>query len=163
MKKLIIINGTMGIGKTAVCRELYEKLERSVWLDGDWCWMMNPFVVTEENKRMVEDNITYMLRSFLNNSSIDYVFFDWVIHKEFIFDILLDRLKDLDFQLYKISLVCSEEALRQRILKDDSRDESQIAASIERLHEYYEMDTIKIDTSDISIKETVNRIVDIVS
>jgi adenylate kinase family enzyme len=162
MKKLIIVNGTMGVGKTTVCRELYEKLDKSIWLDGDWCWMMNPFMVTEENKKMVENNIIYMLRSFLCNSSFDYVVFNWVIHQEFIFDILLDRLKDLEFRLYKISLVCSEEALRERILKDPSRDESKIDMSLERLQEYYKMDTIKIDTSDIRAVEAANRIADIV-
>lgn len=163
LKKLIIVNGTMGVGKTAVCRELYQMLDRSVWLDGDWCWMMNPFVVTEENKRMVENNIAYMLRSFLCNSSIDYVVFNWVIHKEFIFDIVLDGLKDLEFSLYKISLVCSEQALRERILRDPARDEAQVAESLERLQEYYKMDTIKVDTTDISAAEAAIRIADIVS
>lgn len=63
MKKLIIINGTMGVGKTATSKALYQKLESSVWLDGDWCWMMNPFIVNEENKTMVIDNITHHFRN----------------------------------------------------------------------------------------------------
>ena len=69
MKKLIIINGVPGVGKTAVCKKLYKQILGSVWLDGDWCWMMNPFIVTKENKKMVEDNIVFILRNFLNNSS----------------------------------------------------------------------------------------------
>src|SRR5476649_2686108 len=69
-KKLIIINGTMGVGKTATCRELNKNLENSVWLDGDWCWMINPFVVNDENKNMVVNNITYLLRNLLTNSSL---------------------------------------------------------------------------------------------
>jgi broad-specificity NMP kinase len=48
-----MIHGTMGVGKTTVCRELYKELNNSVWLDGDWCWLMHPFVVTEENIEMV--------------------------------------------------------------------------------------------------------------
>ena len=47
----------MGVGKTTTCEELSKKLQNSVWLDGDWCWMINPFVVNEENKRMVINNI----------------------------------------------------------------------------------------------------------
>lgn len=162
MKKLIIVNGTMGVGKTATCEQLYEKLEKSVWLDGDWCWMMNPFVVNEENKRMVEDNIVFMLRSFLTNSSLEYVVFNWVIHQEYIFGLLLDRLKDLEFTLYKISLVCTKEALRQRILKDPSREENQIDASLARLEQYYNMDTIKLDVSEISAAEAAERIAEMV-
>ena len=53
----------MGVGKSAVCRELLRQLTPGVWLDGDWCWNMNPFVVSEENKRMVLSNITHLLRA----------------------------------------------------------------------------------------------------
>lgn len=47
----------MCVGKTATCEELLGRLPDSVWLDGDWCWMMNPWVFSEENKRMVEDKL----------------------------------------------------------------------------------------------------------
>ena len=33
MKKLIFINGPMGVGKTTVCQHLYKQLPDSVWLD----------------------------------------------------------------------------------------------------------------------------------
>ena len=78
MKKLIIINGTMGVGKSTVSRILLKKLKASVYLDGDWCWNMNPFIPSEENKRMVIDNIVYLLSSFLKNSEYRYIIFCWV-------------------------------------------------------------------------------------
>ena len=53
MKNLYLIGGTMGVGKTTVCRQLKEDLPRSVFLDGDWCWDASPFQVTEETKTMV--------------------------------------------------------------------------------------------------------------
>lgn len=74
-KKLIIINGTMGVGKTTIIKMLYKELENSFWLDGDNCWMMNPFIVNEENKKMVVDNITYILNSFIKNSNSQYIIF----------------------------------------------------------------------------------------
>jgi broad-specificity NMP kinase len=164
-KKLIIINGTMGVGKSAACRELYKSLENSVWLDGDWCWMMNPFIVNDENKNMVINNITYLLRSFLNNSSLQYIIFNWVIHMEDIFDGILEPLKDLNFEIIKITLTCSEEALKKRILKDvklNLREESSINRSVERLEIYKNMSTVKIDTSNLSISETVNKMVNVI-
>jgi broad-specificity NMP kinase len=160
-KKLIIINGTMGVGKTATCRELNDKLYSSVWLDGDWCWMMNPFVVNEENKRMVISNITYLLRNFLANSTLQNIIFNWVIHMEDIFNDVLEPLADLDFEVIKITLICSEEALKERILKDvnlNLRDESSINMCVERLELYKNMNTIKIDTTNLSIAETVDKI-----
>lgn len=155
----------MGVGKSAVCKELNKSLDKSVWLDGDWCWMMNPFVVNEENKRMVQNNIIFLLRSFLTNSSFEYVIFDWVIHKEEIFDLILQGLYDLKFDVIKITLTCSEEALKGRILKDVQqylRDEDCINRSLERLPLYNDMDTEKVDTSDISVSETVDKIIGII-
>lgn len=43
MKHLYLIGGPMGVGKTAACRALQSRLDRSVFLDGDWCWDMGPF------------------------------------------------------------------------------------------------------------------------
>ena len=92
MKKLIMINGTMGVGKSTVCNMLFKMLDNSVYLDGDWCWNMNPFVVSEENKEMVINNISYLLKSYLNNSGYKYIVFCWVIQEEDIFKQILDKL-----------------------------------------------------------------------
>lgn len=161
MKKLVIINGVPGIGKTTVCRELYKSISNSVWLDGDWCWMMNPFVVNEENKRMVEQNITFILRNYLNNSSYKYVVFNWAIGNEKIFKTILEELKDLEFQLYKISLISSPEVLRNRMI-ENGRTEEQIENSINNLRLYDEMDTFKIDTTNMSVRNVVNKILEVI-
>ena len=65
-KKFIVINGVMGVGKTTVSKKLYKELENSFWLDGDNCWTMNPFIVNEENKDMVLNNISFILNNFLS-------------------------------------------------------------------------------------------------
>ena len=52
MKRLILVGGPMGVGKSAVCRALMERLSRCLYLDGDWCWDASPFQVTEETKAM---------------------------------------------------------------------------------------------------------------
>lgn len=164
MKKLIIINGTMGVGKTATCMKLNKELQNSVWLDGDWCWMMNPFIANEENKLMVEKNITYLLRNFLTNSNFDYVIFNWVIHLEEIFDLILNKLDDLEFEVIKITLMCNKESLKNRISIDVNnglRDKDCINRSLERIPLYKNMDTIKIDTSEISTDEVVKKITEI--
>lgn len=90
-KQLILVGGAMGVGKSAVCRELLRQLTPGVWLDGDWCWNMNPFVVSEENKRMVLSNITHLLRAYLNNSSYRYVLFCWVMDQPLLFEAVLGR------------------------------------------------------------------------
>ena len=148
-KKLIIINGVMGVGKTTISKVLYKELDNSFWLDGDNCWMMNPFEVTDENKFMVLDNITHILNNFIKNSNSKNIVFNWVIHTD---DIMIDILNKIDISnidVYKITLTCSKENLIERINGDIDlglRDDDNIKRSLDRLDLYNNMDTIKIDT-----------------
>lgn len=161
MKNLIVINGTMGVGKTATCRELKKLLPNCVFLDGDWCWDMSPFVVNEETKRMVIDNITYLLNNFISCSVYENIVFCWVIHEEAIFEDILSRLDMRSCTLHKFSLVCSEQALVSRLGGDISRGlktEDVVERSISRLKNYLEMDSEKIDVSGISAKEAAETI-----
>lgn len=157
-KKLIIINGTMGVGKTVVCKKLYKKLDKAIWLDGDWCWMMNPFEANETNIAMVHSNIDCLLKSFLSNPNFDYVIFDWVIHKQEILDKIVDPLKEVEFDSVTISLTCSPEELRKRMGNDPDREGS-IEASVERLKLYDDLDSQKVDTSGKTPDQVVEEIV----
>ena len=161
MKKLIILNGTMGVGKSAVSAELLKLLQPGVWLDGDWCWKMAPFCVSEENKRMVISNIGHLLRAFLKNSGFQYVIFCWVIPQEEIFAQLLEQVCGLEFELWKITLMCSEETLRARLEKDIQngvRERDILERAGAYLANYREMDTIKLDTNSICAAEAARRI-----
>lgn len=165
MKKLILVNGTMGVGKSTVCRELLKILTPGVYLDGDWCWNMNPFVVSDENKAMVEGNITYLLKSFLRNSGYEYVVFCWVMHQEEIFEQILSPLRECEFELHKFSLVCTEKALRERIMADvetGARTADVLERSVPRLSLYRNMDTVKIDVSEISARQAAEKIAGII-
>ncbi|MCG7380835.1 AAA family ATPase [Paenibacillus sp. ACRSA] len=162
MKKLIVVNGSMGVGKTSTCKNLYKSLDRSVWLDGDWCWMMNPWTINKDTIEMVEKNIAYLLNNYLTNPAFDYIIFSWVLHREDILNDLLERLHTSEYKLYKITLTCSEESLRDRMLFDH-RSLEQINNSIDRLQLYQKMQTNKIDTSELGIEETVEKIIKVIS
>lgn len=41
MKRLIIINGTMGVGKSSVGQLLNKTIPNSAFVDGDWCCKVN--------------------------------------------------------------------------------------------------------------------------
>ncbi len=157
MKNLIFINGTMGVGKTATSRELKNLLPNCVFLDGDWCWDMSPFIVNDETKNMVVDNISYLLDNFISCSVYENIIFCWVMHEQGILDDVLSRLDKHNCILYKFSLVCSEQSLISRITKDVElgiRTKDVINRSVPRLNNYFDMDTEKIDVSKISAKET---------
>lgn len=161
MKTLYLIGGTMGVGKTTVCRELKNQLHRSVFLDGDWCWDMNPFVVTEETKAMVLDNITALLGNFLRCSAYDHVIFSWVMHQQSIVDTILGRLDLTDVKVVSVSLVCSREALLQRLYRDVEagiRQPDILLRSPQRLSLYDSMNTEKVDTTHVTVAQAVQEI-----
>lgn len=158
MKKLIFIGGPMGIGKTTVSKALVNKLDHSVFLDGDWCWDIHPFVVNDENKQMVMKNITFLLNSFLENSTIQTVVFCWVMHEQSIIDDLLTGLKGT-FAFRSFSLVSDEQTLTEHFMKDvelGNRKTSDLENSLTRLRLYQELDTTCIDTSAQSIEKTTD-------
>ena len=151
----------MGVGKTEISKSLYKKLNNSVWLDGDWCWMMNPFIPNEINRKMVIENINFLLKNFLENPNIEYVIFNWVIHLEEIYDLFLNEFKEMEFDLKKFTLVCSEEELIKRVTSDfekNGRTDRNVNDCIERLRMYQNMNTIKIDTTNIPIADTIDKI-----
>ncbi|MBS6734420.1 MAG: AAA family ATPase [Clostridiales bacterium] len=161
MKHLYIIGGTMGVGKTTVCRILKEKLEGSVFLDGDWCWDMHPFRVTEETKRMVQENIVFLLNNFLSCTAYDHVIFCWVLHQQNIIDDLLARLRTDNCEVHLISLVCTPGELARRIQKDVEagiRGEDAAWRSLSRLALYDSLSTLKLDVTELTPEETAGQI-----
>ncbi len=161
MKNLIFINGTMGSGKTAVSQKLKILLNKSIFLDGDWCWDMDPFIVNAETKEMVLENITFLLNNFFKCSEYENVIFCWVMHEESIIKDILKRLELNNYKLYKFSLICSKEELKKRVMKDVEngiRDESVLERSYIKMDAYKVMDTIKINTDKISTEEIAAQI-----
>lgn len=161
MKNIYIIGGTMGVGKTTICQKLKLKLANSVFLDGDWCWDMNPFQVTEETKKMVIDNICYQLNNFIACSVYENIIFCWVMHEQSIIDQLLARINTDNLNVKVISLVCNEKALIKRLQKDIDqgiRTEDVLTRSLARIKLYEKLDTIKIDVSNLSVDEVAAKI-----
>jgi hypothetical protein len=160
-KKLYLIGGTMGVGKTTACQILKTKLSNSVFLDGDWCWDSHPFVVTEETKRMVLDNICYLLNNFIRCSAYKNIVFCWVMHQQSIIDYILSRLDTSSCNVLAISLVCTPEALERRLrvdIESGLRAHDILARGMERLPLYNSLDTTKIDTSNLSPEEVAEKI-----
>ena len=156
MKTLYFIGGPMGVGKTTVSRELLKSLPRCAFLDGDWCWDMKPFFVTDETKAMVMDNICHVLNNFLQCSVFDNVLFCWVMHEQSIVDDILSRLKLRDVELHLISLTASQEALTARLQKDVDaglRKPDVIDRSLSYLPLYEGLNTQKVDTAGLTIEE----------
>ncbi len=118
MKRLILLSGPPGVGKSAVGKRLKMKLERSVFLDGDWCWDLHPFVVNEETKRLARANIRALLGNFLKSPAVENIVFCWVMHADAVERSVLEGLDLTACKVFSFSLICGEETLRFRLQKD---------------------------------------------
>lgn len=162
MKRLVIVNGTMGAGKTAVCRELKKLLPPCAFLDGDWCWDMEPFQVTESTKEMVQENIAFLLNQFLRCPAYETVIFCWVLHQREILEELLGRLALEGARVRVFTLMLSEAALRAHIekdVKDGLRAPDVLERSLARLPLYREMDTEKVEVDGLTPRQAAEEIV----
>ncbi len=161
MKHLYLIGGPMGVGKTALCRALQQRLPNCAFLDGDWCWDMKPFYVTDETKAMVMDNICHVLGNFLRCSAFDNVLFCWVMHQQSILDELVSRLPLRAVELHCISLTAAPEELTARLQKDIEaglRQPDVIGRSLSYLPLYEGLNTQKVDTTGLTIDEIIEKL-----
>lgn len=152
----------MGIGKTTTCQLLKQTLPNSVFLDGDWCWDMSPFQVTDETKEVVLQNICFMLNNFLSCSTFENIIFGWVLHKQEIIDRILAQLNTQNCTIKNISLVCNVATLTNRLQNDIDtglRSADIIQHSTQRLALYTRLNTIKIDTTKKTTAQVCNAII----
>lgn len=157
MKHVYLIGGPMGIGKSTICNQLNQDLDHSVFLDGDWCWNMDPFVVNQDTKNMVLDNITHCLNNFIHTPGIENIIFCWVMHKQDIIDKIIQKLDTEGVDIHLISLICEKEELIKRMLID-RRDNQTIRKSIQYLELYKDLDTQKIDVTTLDVQKTIDKI-----
>ncbi|MDO4403551.1 MAG: AAA family ATPase [Atopobiaceae bacterium] len=162
MKTIYLIGGTMGVGRTATCQQLKSILPHAVLLDGDWCWDADPFMVTDETKAMVMDNICHVLNNFIRCSAYDNVIFCWVMHEQQIVDDILSRLDTSGCLVRTFFLVCSEEELRERLEKDVAagiRQPDVIDRSLSRLPLYDTLTSKNVDTTGLTPEKVAERII----
>lgn len=114
MKKLILLSGSPCVGKTTVGQHLFEQYENSAYLDGDWCWCVNPFSVKDKRLRNGDKSMSFVLSNYLN-SEFEYVFFTSVVLTDpTIRENILKDISTTDYEVIGFTLTCSEETLVKR-------------------------------------------------
>ncbi len=161
MAKLVIINGAPGIGKSTVAELVFAGLTNAAFLDGDDVWRIKPFEVNERTKAVVNRNIPFVLRSYLE-AGYEWVLLAWVMHRQEIIDLVVAALSDLDFDLHIFTLVAEEEALLERWrLRAKKEDVPELVA--DRLRESRRLTTTQIDTTHLQPKEIAEKILGLIS
>ena len=167
MKKLILVCGANGVGKSTACKALTKKLPKSAFIDSDYCRYMNPFSFTNEEINIVVSNISTMMINYFRCSSIENIIFQYGFHgvRKQIFASILNKITQngIEYLFCPIILFCElEENIRR--MRNDYRDEERIQRAIEKTRSIYgEHDYPKIDTTLLSAEDTAERMVDVIT
>ncbi len=161
MKRLILIVGPNGTGKSASCKALVERLPKSAYIDSDYCRYMNPFSFSDEEIEVVISNISTMMINYFQLSTIENVIFQYGFHgvRKQIFDSILNKLaaSNISYTFCPFILECSLEENIKRMRKD-GRDEERINRAIQKTRGIYsEYSYPRIDTTYLTPEETAER------
>ena len=72
-QKLIIISGSPCVGKTTVAEGLFHSYQNCAFLDDDWVWRVNPFIMDDPRNKGIHENMPFVLSTYLN-LNFKYVF-----------------------------------------------------------------------------------------
>lgn len=162
MKKLVLIIGPNGVGKTTTAQALLKRCPHCAYVDSDCCRAIHPFSLTEATKKTVTDNIFSLLKNYLLCREIETVLFTYGFHGERkeIFDEVLRRLKEegIVFTLCPVVLKCSLEENRKR-MAHDGRDKVRIERGIVNTFHFYDNYACPvIDSTELSPEQTADEI-----
>lgn len=160
MKKLILICGANGIGKTSAAHCILNRLPHSAYVDSDTCRMMNPFRLDDTTIPTVAANIAALLRNYLLCSQVETVLFTYGFHgrRREVFSMVMDMIRDIPHEWIPILLVCSREENLQRMLKD-GRDPDRVQRALDASRDAYsDVDYPILDTSHWDIRQTAEKI-----
>jgi len=167
MKRLIFVCGASGIGKSTICAKLYRKLNDSAFVDSDHCRMMNPFSFTDEQKFIVEDNMSTMLINYLKCSTVESIIFLYGYHgpRKQIYDNIMMRLSNtgIPFKFLPIILECELDENIKRA-QNDGRPEYRIKWGVENSRNVYDRyDYPRLDITYLTVDEAVDKLFNMIN
>jgi len=161
--QLVLICGPNGIGKSTVCRAVFERLRHSALLESEWCRMTNPFEWNEQTIALATHNITHMLRGYLSCAWLDYVIFPYGFHgpRQQIWNAVLDNLQDIPYIFTPLALTCAEDENIARMARD-GRDPARISRALAARDIYTGLPYPSIDTTHLTIEESVEQVLEFI-
>jgi len=157
---IIIINGSLGVGKSSVSEQLHWKFDKSVNLDGDHIGFVHPFEIYDDARINHLYRTLALLIGFHQNNDYHNFVINYVFEAPESLQELLQLLHPLDSSIHTYWLTCSVEEQERRIR---NRQRDQIEWELKRFTELQQIQTKaaqqgfigkKINTTSLTAEET---------
>ena len=158
--KLVIINGPMGVGKTAAGKCIAAQNAGTAFIDGDWCMDLHPFVGNRETKEMAIDNILHMIGNYRTCSLCRMIVLVWLMDDQWVLDRIMDGIACMELDVQYVTLVCTQDELVYRWSSDHScewRTNEWLEVSLKSLPAFEQMENC-LDTSGYSVEQVAEMI-----
>lgn len=163
-KRVIFLNGPMGVGKTTAGRLLQKSLFRSAFIDGDWCLDLDPFVGNKETRAMAVDNILHLLAGYQRCAYCQSVVVSWLMDRPEVCWALENGAKAIGLETAWFTLLCTEQALKSRWLDDKLcpwRTEENLKISIRSREDFRKLPGVPIDTADRTAEQVRDHVLEL--
>ena len=164
-KKLFLIGGASGTGKTAICNHIAGKVDKLIVLDGDVIWSGGNFTPDK-----TEGFYSFCLRlcSSIADSGVSVAVFHAGMGIPS--NIMNCQEKDLFSEICFLGLTCSDDELEKRLKARpewQNTDASGFINAMKGMNAMYrffpDTDGVhmdKLDTTDISLDESANKVIE---
>ncbi len=150
-KRVVFVNGPMGVGKTTVGRLLQKALSPAAFIDGDWCLDLEPFVGDSETRSMAAGNILHLLAGYNQCTHCRQMVVSWLMDRPEICRALERGARSAGLETAWFTLLCTGPGLKRRWLGDSLcpwRTEENLKISLCSLETFGSLPGIQIDTAD---------------
>ena len=155
MSKVVLLGGPTGVGKSTTLKLLHNKLPKLALLDADDVWRISEDLALEGTRSIAISNVVGVLRGYFQ-AGCEVGILSWVFARSPLYEPVTAALKDTVDAVHQLYLVASPEALTQRL--GERGDLHRLDYSISRLELIQQLPYPKIDTTDLSPTEVVERI-----
>lgn len=163
---IVIINGSLGVGKSTVAEALHWKFDKSVCLDGDCIGNVNPFEIYDEQRIDHLYRTLALLIGFHQQNGYANFVINYVFEAAASLQSLRGRLAPLDADIHIYWLTCDVPEQERRIRgrgREDVAWELQRFVELQRIQEAAAQTGFigkRVDTTELDVEAVAGKIWD---
>ena len=171
-KKLILLGGAPGVGKSTVLRLLEKRLPLSAVVDADDVWRVSGDIAVPENRGLAIANVVSVMRGYFE-AGCETGILSWVFARSELYNPVIGSLEDVVDSVRQVYLVASADVLRRRLSERWQRSskaqgrvsdpeaglETKVDYAMSRLELINALPFAKINTSSLSPEQVAHELV----